>query len=139
VPAEPQHSSHSAGSTSLSPGTRPRSLRGAAGMGVQDEPNELAQRISAVAEFFRKRITGDYTVDEFGFDPQFNNAVVMPLLRFFFDNWFRVEVSGDSDMEKIRRARQVVAMHYGRGTMPDGSGPPPAEAARTRRALDPRR
>ena len=44
--------------------------------------------------FPSKRLTGDYRVDEFGFDPQFNNAIVLPLLRFFFQNWFRVEVSG---------------------------------------------
>jgi len=90
--------------------------RGAAGIGrAQDEPNELAQRISALADFFRKRITGDYTVDEFGFDPQFNNAVVMPLLRFFFDNWFRVEVSGIENLPEDG-AGLVVANHA--GTLP---------------------
>jgi 1-acyl-sn-glycerol-3-phosphate acyltransferase len=90
--------------------------RGAAGIGpAQDEPNELAQRISALADFFRKRITGDYTVDEFGFDPQFNNAVVMPLLRFFYDNWFRVEVSGIENLPEDG-AGLVVANHA--GTLP---------------------
>src|SRR5690349_3977132 len=44
--------------------------------------NELAQRVAAVAGFLRQRLTGDYTVDEFGFDPHFNSAVVRPLLRF---------------------------------------------------------
>ena len=61
---------------------------------AEEAPNELAQRIGAVADFLRKRLTGDYSVDEFGFDPQFNNAVVLPMLRVFFENWFRVEVSG---------------------------------------------
>ncbi len=56
--------------------------------------NELAQRVASVAGFLRQRFTGDYTVDEFGFDPHFNNAIVRPLLRFIFQSWFRVEVTG---------------------------------------------
>src|SRR5947209_5888691 len=56
--------------------------------------NELARRVAAVVRFLRQRITGYYTVDEFGFDPHFNNAIVRQLLRFFFRSWFRVEVSG---------------------------------------------
>ncbi|WP_445167122.1 lysophospholipid acyltransferase family protein [Mycolicibacterium sp. Dal123E01] len=80
-----------------------------------DAPNELAQRISAVADFVSKRLAGDYAVDEFGFDPQFNNAVVLPLLRFFFQNWFRVEVSGIENLPK-NGAGLLVANHA--GTLP---------------------
>jgi len=90
--------------------------RGTGAIGRPDEtPNELAQRISAVADFVSKRLTGDYTVDEFGFDPQFNNAVVLPLLRFFFQNWFRVEVSGIENLPK-NGAGLLVANHA--GTLP---------------------
>src|SRR5271156_462480 len=56
--------------------------------------NDLAQRVAAVTGFLRQRLTGDYAVDEFGFDPHFNSAIVRPLLRFFFKSWFRVEVNG---------------------------------------------
>ncbi len=62
-----------------------------------------------------KRLTGDYSVDEFGFDPQFNNALVLPLLRFFFRNWFRVEVSGIENLPK-NGAGLLVANHA--GTLP---------------------
>ena len=90
--------------------------RSAAGSGPVDEtPNELVQRITAVADFVRKRMTGDYVVDEFGFDPQLNNALVMPLLRFFFQNWFRVEVSGIENLPE-NGAGLVVANHA--GTLP---------------------
>ena len=69
--------------------------RGAASRSDAEQPtNELAQKVSAVADFLRHRLTGDYSVDEFGFDPHFNDAIVRPLLRFFFKSWFRVEVSG---------------------------------------------
>ena len=77
-----------------------------------DTPNELAKRIAAVAEFVRKRMMGDYTVDEFGFDPHLNNSVFLPLLRVFFKSWFRVEVSGIENLPKTGAAL-VVANHAG--------------------------
>ncbi len=82
------------------------------GAGVADTPNELAQRISAVADFLRKRVTGDYPVDEFGFDPHLTNAIFLPLLRVFFNSWFRVEVSGVENLPETG-AVLVVANHAG--------------------------
>ena len=76
---------------------------------------DLAQRIAGAADFLRSRLTGDYTVDEFGFDPQYNDAVVMPVLRFFFDKWFRVEVSGIENIPD-EGAALIVANHA--GTLP---------------------
>ena len=87
--------------------------RGAAGMRPADDtPNELATRIASVAEFVRKRMTGDYTVDEFGFDPHLNNAIFLPLLRVLFKSWFRVEVSGIENLPESGAAL-VVANHAG--------------------------
>ena len=77
-----------------------------------ESPNELAQRIAAIAEFARKRLTGDYVVDEFGFDPHLNNAVFLPLLRPLFRSWFRVEVSGVENLP-VDGAGLVVANHAG--------------------------
>ncbi len=76
---------------------------------------DLAGRIAGAADFLRKRLTGDYTVDQFGFDPQYNDAVVMPVLRFFFDTWFRVEVSGIENIPDDGAAL-IVANHA--GTLP---------------------
>jgi 1-acyl-sn-glycerol-3-phosphate acyltransferase len=75
-------------------------------------PTELAKRIAAVADFVRKRMMGDYPVDEFGFDPHLNNAIVLPLLRVFFNAWFRVEVSGIENLPESGAAL-VVANHAG--------------------------
>lgn len=88
--------------------------RGAGGAeGTTEVPlNDLAQRVAAVAAFLRQRLLGDYTVDEFGFDPHFNDAVVRPLLRFFFRSWFRVEVSGVEHLPR-EGAALVVANHAG--------------------------
>ena len=74
--------------------------------------NDLAQRVAAVTGFLRQRLTGDYTVDEFGFDPHFNDAIVRPLLRFFFKSWFRVEVSGIENLP-ADGAALLVANHAG--------------------------
>lgn len=87
--------------------------RSAVGGASEDEtPNELAQRISAVAEFVRKRMTGDYEVDEFGFDPHLNSAIFLPLLRGLFKSWFRVEVSGIENLPETGAAL-IVANHAG--------------------------
>jgi 1-acyl-sn-glycerol-3-phosphate acyltransferase len=88
--------------------------RSAAGGGptADDGPNELAQRIAGVAEFVRKRMSGDYVVDEFGFDKHLNEAIFLPLLRGLFRNWFRVEVSGIENLPETGAAL-VVANHAG--------------------------
>lgn len=77
--------------------------------------SDLVARIAGMADFLRKRLTGDYTVDEFGFDPQYNDAVVLPALRFFYEKWFRVEVSGIENLPDSG-AGLVVANHA--GTLP---------------------
>jgi 1-acyl-sn-glycerol-3-phosphate acyltransferase len=79
---------------------------------VEETPTELAKRIATVAEFIRKRMMGDYTVDEFGFDPHLNDAIFLPLLRVFFNSWFRVEVSGIENLPRTGAAL-VVANHAG--------------------------
>ncbi|WP_197378306.1 lysophospholipid acyltransferase family protein [Mycolicibacterium mengxianglii] len=85
----------------------------AGGAGVEeDAPNDIALRIAAIAEFVRKRLTGDYVVDEFGFDPHLNEAVFLPLLRPLFQSWFRVEVSGIENLPETG-AGLVVANHAG--------------------------
>ena len=82
---------------------------------AEPDTGDLSQRIAGVADFLHKRLTGDYTVDEFGFDPQYNDAVVLPALRFFYDKWFRVEVSGIENLPDTG-AGLVVANHA--GTLP---------------------
>ncbi|MDT5335105.1 MAG: hypothetical protein QOD90_610 [Mycobacterium sp.] len=84
----------------------------AAGAALDEGPNELAQRIAAAAEFVRKRMSGDYTVDEFGFDKHLNEAIFLPLLRGLFRNWFRVEVSGIENLPETGAAL-IVANHAG--------------------------
>ena len=43
--------------------------------------------------FLRRRLTGDYQVDEFGFDPELTDRVLLAPLRPLYENWFRIEVA----------------------------------------------
>ena len=52
------------------------------------------QRLAGVAEFARRRLQGEYELDEFGFDPDLNAAVLMPAALALYRNWFRVQTRG---------------------------------------------
>lgn len=86
--------------------------RRATGATTEAQLSGLARQVAGVAAYLRQRLTGDYSVDEFGFDPHFNDAIVRPLLRFFFRNWFRVEVSGIENIPTEGPAL-LVANHAG--------------------------
>ncbi|WUI00084.1 acyltransferase family protein [Spirillospora sp. NBC_00431] len=58
------------------------------------EPGPLERGIASGLAFLRRRLSGDYEVDEFGFDPEFNSAVLLPLARALYEHWFRVELAG---------------------------------------------
>lgn len=48
---------------------------------LDDLRTALIGHVTGGAEFLRRRITGDYEVDDFGFDPHFNDNILMPALR----------------------------------------------------------
>jgi 1-acyl-sn-glycerol-3-phosphate acyltransferase len=53
-----------------------------------------ARKNDPVAEalaFVRRRLTGDYEVDEFGFDPELTHTVLAPLARLFHERWWRAD------------------------------------------------
>jgi 1-acyl-sn-glycerol-3-phosphate acyltransferase len=76
------------------------------------QPESLAAR---VAGFVRNRLTGDYPVDEFGFDPQLTDAVILPPMRAIYEKWFRVEVTGAANLP-VDSGALIVANHS--GTLP---------------------
>ncbi len=63
-------------------------------------------------EFVRRRLAGDYAVDDFGFDPELTDKVLMAMLRPLYRSWFRVEVSGLENVP-ADSAALVVANHSG--------------------------
>ncbi|WP_035847944.1 lysophospholipid acyltransferase family protein [Kitasatospora azatica] len=62
--------------------------------------------------FLRRRITGDYEVDEFGFDEELTEEVFLSLLRPLAEKYFRIEVRGIENIPAEGGAL-VVANHSG--------------------------
>jgi 1-acyl-sn-glycerol-3-phosphate acyltransferase len=60
-------------------------------------------------------VSGEYETDEFGFDPDLTDHVLLPLLRPLFSSWFRVESLGLENVPDTGGAL-LVANHS--GTLP---------------------
>ena len=75
-------------------------------------PDELRAFAEEAWEFVQRRRSGDYEVDEFGFDPDLTENVLMALVRPLYRSWFRVESSGLENIPDDSGAL-VVANHSG--------------------------
>ncbi|REE98000.1 lysophospholipid acyltransferase family protein [Thermomonospora umbrina] len=74
-----------------------------------------AARIASGLGFLRRRLAGAYEVDEFGFDPELTETVLMPIVRTVYEHWFRVEVRGVGNVPESGGAL-IVGNHS--GTLP---------------------
>jgi 1-acyl-sn-glycerol-3-phosphate acyltransferase len=68
--------------------------------------------LAEVLAFLRRRVTGDYAVDEFGFDPDLTSRLAMATVRPLVEKWFRVEVQGIENIPTDGGAL-LVANHSG--------------------------
>ncbi|MET9923569.1 MULTISPECIES: lysophospholipid acyltransferase family protein [unclassified Streptomyces] len=73
------------------------------------------RRIAGGLAFLRRRVTGDYEVDEFGYDKELTDQVLMSALRPLAEKYFRVEVKGIENIPSDGGAL-IVANHS--GTLP---------------------
>ncbi|MFB8773791.1 lysophospholipid acyltransferase family protein [Streptomyces broussonetiae] len=80
-----------------------------------DRAGGLERRIAGGLAFLRRRITGDYEVDDFGYDAELTDQVLMSLLRPMYEKYFRVEVKGIGNIPSDGGAL-IVANHS--GTLP---------------------
>jgi 1-acyl-sn-glycerol-3-phosphate acyltransferase len=76
------------------------------------EPSGWQHSLAKLLAFTRRRITGDYEIDEFGYDPEFTDAMFMPPLRLLYERWFRVEALGLENVPDTGAAL-LVANHSG--------------------------
>ncbi|MDP9394091.1 MAG: acyltransferase family protein [Actinomycetota bacterium] len=67
---------------------------------------------AAALAFLRRRLTGDYEVDDFGFDAELTETVLLAALRPLYEQWFRVEVRGVDNVPSDGGCL-VVANHSG--------------------------
>ncbi len=80
-----------------------------------DEPApapDWERKLAGGLAFLRRRITGDYEVDDFGFDPDLTDHVLLPPLRPLYEKWFRVETRGLDNVPDNGGAL-IVANHSG--------------------------
>lgn len=75
--------------------------------GEQWEP-----RLAEFLAFLRRRVTGDYVVDEYGFDAEITQRFFMAALRPIAQQWFRIEVRGVDNIPTEGGAL-VVSNHSG--------------------------
>lgn len=68
--------------------------------------------LHGVVDFVRRRLTGNFEVDEFGFDPQLTDEFLLAPLRPLYDHWFRVQLRGIENVPSTGGAL-VVANHSG--------------------------
>jgi 1-acyl-sn-glycerol-3-phosphate acyltransferase len=78
----------------------------------QPAPERWLRRLVGVTQFARRRITGDYYTDPFGFDPDLNSSVLMPAAWLLYRDWFRVWMRGLEHVPDTGPAL-VVANHSG--------------------------
>jgi 1-acyl-sn-glycerol-3-phosphate acyltransferase len=75
-------------------------------------PSMWEERAAAGLAFLRRRLTGSYTVDDFGFDADLTDSLLLPLVKPLYERWFRVEVNGVENIPAEGGAL-LVANHSG--------------------------
>ncbi|MET9228492.1 lysophospholipid acyltransferase family protein [Lentzea sp. NPDC003310] len=78
----------------------------------QSATPDWERRLTDLLAFARRRIAGDYQVDEFGFDKDLTENVLMPPLKPLYEKWFRVETIGLNNIPTAGGAL-IVANHSG--------------------------
>ena len=72
-------------------------------------------RLAEFLAFLRRRVTGDYTIDEYGFDAEVTERFLIAALRPIADKWFRIEVRG---IENIPTEGGALVVSNHSGTVP---------------------
>ena len=73
------------------------------------------RRLAEMLAFVRRRVTGDYEVDEFGFDIEVTETFLLTALRPLAEKWFRIEVHG---IENIPAEGGALVVSNHSGTVP---------------------
>ena len=117
TPVPSPEAAPAATSRSIAPGIEELLTAGIAAVRVAAEaagvsPDDVERHLASLLSFVRRRVTGDYTVDEFGFDEDFTRNFYLPVLRPLYRSWFRVEVRGIENIP-AQGGGLVVANHSG--------------------------
>ncbi|MFD7238874.1 lysophospholipid acyltransferase family protein [Streptomyces syringium] len=80
--------------------------------GPREPENGWDRKLANGLSFLRRRVTGEYEVDDFGYDQELTDQVLMSALRPFYEKYFRVEVKGIENIPE-KGAALIVANHSG--------------------------
>jgi 1-acyl-sn-glycerol-3-phosphate acyltransferase len=78
---------------------------------AQRAARSLPQQLRDAADVIARRLQGEYTEDEWGFDEEFGEAV-FPLFNFLYEVWWRVTAEGATNVPSHGRAL-LVSNHAG--------------------------
>jgi 1-acyl-sn-glycerol-3-phosphate acyltransferase len=70
------------------------------------------RKVAGALAFVRRRVTGEAEVDDFGFDAELTDQVLLAMMRPLYDRYFRVEVRGLENVP-FEGGALVVANHSG--------------------------
>jgi hypothetical protein len=73
------------------------------------------QRLGELQQVLRRRLAGDYVVDDFGFDAELTEQFLLTALRPLAEKWFRIEVYG---VDNIPREGGALIVSNHSGTIP---------------------
>jgi 1-acyl-sn-glycerol-3-phosphate acyltransferase len=76
---------------------------------------EWERKLAGRLAFLRRRLTGEYEVDEFGFDPDLSDHVIAAPFRPIYNRWFRVETRG---LEIVPDTGSALVVGNHSGTLP---------------------
>ena len=77
--------------------------------------DDWERRAAELMAFLRRRLDGDYVVDDYGFDPELTERFLMTALRPIAQKWFRLEVRG---LENIPAEGGALVVSNHSGTIP---------------------
>ena len=98
--------------------TAPKAAEGDAGADEQASVGDLPdweRRLAGALAFVRRRLTGDVEIDEFGFDPELTEHVLLALVRPLYEHYFRVEARG---LENVPAEGGALLVANHSGTIP---------------------
>jgi 1-acyl-sn-glycerol-3-phosphate acyltransferase len=75
----------------------------------------LRQLVGNMLQLAEDRLGDAGPVDEFGFDPEFNSRYLLPIARFFYQDWFRVQIRG---LEHVPAQGPALVVANHSGTLP---------------------
>ena len=82
-------------------------------METPPEPND--KETLGLEEFIKRRLSGDYPIDDFGYDEQLTREVLMPLVKPLYENYFRVRTFG---VDRIPATGPALLVANHSGTVP---------------------